>query len=127
MGGIECLKSQNRDPINSAQVTAKRELDPFRLQPGLEMDTAIHTLLFGLPDSGVFPHYSTDLKEAEKVRVRVKVLYDASIVTGRTRIRGKPWFARYDSDPSTCTEVVAETPALAICRLALVRHCRESA
>jgi hypothetical protein len=32
----------------------------------------------------------------------------------------KRFFARYDSDPSTATEVLAETEPLAICRLALI-------
>jgi hypothetical protein len=32
----------------------------------------------------------------------------------------RKFFARYDSDPSTATEALAETEPLAICRLALV-------
>jgi hypothetical protein len=50
----------------------------------------------------------------------LKSNFGKPIVIGQTRMANKKFFARYDSDPSTATEVLAETEALAICRLALI-------
>jgi len=84
------------------------------------MDKAIHEKLFGESSANGCPAYSTDEKEAHRVRRKLKSAYTTSIKTGTTRTRTKPFFARYGSDPSTSTEVLAETFPLAVCRLALL-------
>ncbi|MDX1951551.1 MAG: hypothetical protein SFY81_05170 [Verrucomicrobiota bacterium] len=90
------------------------------MQPGVELDRAIHTKLFGLVEDSIVPPYSTEEAEANKVKAKIKSLWGKPIVCGETRLRPKKWFARYDSDPSTSTEVLAESYPLAICRLAIV-------
>lgn len=64
--------------------------------------------------------YSTNESAAEKVRTRLKALYKCPVQVGETKTHPKKFFARFDTGPSTSTEVLAETKALAICRLALV-------
>jgi hypothetical protein len=86
--------------------------------PGPEMDRAIHEQLFS-GNGSVLP-YSTDLSSAERVRSRLKVVYKCPVQIGETKTRPKKYFARFDTGPSTATEVLAETQALAICRLALL-------
>jgi hypothetical protein len=93
--------------------------NPYKVPPGAELDDEIHRSLFA-EDSGTPPSYSTDDKVAEKVRVKLKSLYRYPIVTGHTKTRPRKFYARFESGPSTSTEVLAETFALAICRLALV-------
>jgi len=85
------------------------------------LDKLIHTRLFGENDSDAnVPAYSTDSSASGKVRSKLKSLYGHPIVVGTTRMSGRKHFARYDSDPSTATEVLAETEPLALCRLAAV-------
>ncbi len=98
-----------------------KEVNPYAFPAGTELDDIIHRKLFGKQSAdGAAPKYSTDEDEAAKVRARLKATYGKPIVVGRTRMQGRPHFARYDSDPSTATEVVAETEPLAACRLALL-------
>ena len=94
--------------------------DPYQAQPGEALDLAIHTQVFGMSDSGGCPPYSTDDSESNKVKRALKSEFGVPIKTGKTQIRTKPYFARYGSDPSTSTEVLAETLPLAICRVALL-------
>ena len=54
------------------------------------------------------------------MRTRLKAMYKFPVKVGETKTRPTKFFARFDSGPSTSTEVLAETRALAICRLALV-------
>ena len=70
--------------------------------------------------SGHLPAFSTDEAAAEKLRARLKSMYKCPVQVGETKTRPVKFFARFDSGPSTSTEVLAETRALAICRLALV-------
>jgi hypothetical protein len=46
---------------------------------------------------------------------------EPSVVVGRTGLPGRTWFARYERNAMDGTEVFANTFALAICRLALLR------
>ena len=81
----------------------------------------IHARLFGKGDEvDKAPAYSTDASFGSKVRARLKSVYGHPIIVGQTRMAGRKHFARYDSDPSTATEVLAETEPLAICRLAAI-------
>ena len=43
------------------------------------------------------------------------------IIVGRTSLAGRTWFARYERNAMDGTEVFANTFALAVCRLALLR------
>ena len=94
--------------------------DPYQAQPGEALDHAIHTQVLGMSDTGACPSYSTDDSECNKVKRALKSDFGVPIKTGKTQIRTKPYFARYGSDPSTSTEVLAETLPLAICRVALL-------
>ena len=94
--------------------------DPYQAQPGEALDHAIHTQVLGMSDTGSCPPYSTDDSKCNKVKRALKSDFGVPIKTGKTQIRTKPYFARYGSDPSTSTEVVAETLPLAICRVALL-------
>ena len=86
--------------------------------PGPEVDRAIHEQFFS--GNGNLLPYSTDVSSAEKVRSRLKAMYKCPVLIGETKTRPKKFIARFDSGPSTATEVLAETQPLAICRLALL-------
>ena len=97
-------------------------VNPYHVPAGGELDALIHQQVLGNQIEGRCPSYSTDKVEAERLKTALKRLLGREIVTGQTRIRGRGWFARYESDPSTSTEVLADTYPLAICRLALLRN-----
>jgi hypothetical protein len=94
--------------------------NPYRAAEGRELDATIHRKFFSGGALAFCPAYSTDVAQARKLKQQLQAHYRVPIQSGRTRINGRNWFARYGSDPSTCTEVLAETLPLAICRLALV-------
>ena len=95
-------------------------INPYTISPGSELDDLIHERLFGGNSSQETLAYSTEVNLADKVKARMKSLYGHKVVTGETRSRQKRYFARLDDDPSTSTEVLADTYPLAICRLALL-------
>jgi hypothetical protein len=98
-----------------------KDTNPYSFPAGPELDDLIHRGLFGANrENGRTPSYSTNPSESSRVRTRLKANYGHPIVVGQTRMATKRFFARYDSDPSTATEVLAETEPLAICRLALI-------
>ena len=98
-----------------------KEANPYTFPAGPELDEIIHRRLFGLNNTEQHvPAYSTNSSESSKVRSRLKSNYGHPIVVGQTRMANRRFFARYDSDPSTATEVLADTEPLAICRLALI-------
>ena len=94
------------------------ELNPYKAPPGPQTDQAIHERFFA-PGNAVLP-YSTDEQAASIVRARIKEIYGHPVEIGQTMTRPRHFFARFDSGPSTATEVLAESLALAICRLGLV-------
>jgi hypothetical protein len=100
-------------------------LNPYELMAGRELDAAVHQEIFGLPYDDACPGYSTEAIEADKLRKWIEATYSISVFTGRTHIPGKTWFARYEMDLGNPTEVIAETYALAICRLAFLRVRRQ--
>lgn len=93
-------------------------LNPYKAIAGSDTDQSIHKQFFSAEGSVLA--YSTDDDAAEKVRSRLKALYKCPVQTGETKTHPRRFFARFDTGPSTSTEVLAETKALAICRLALV-------
>ena len=98
-----------------------KDANPYTLPAGPELDQLIHSRLFGkTDDADGAPAYSTDSSASAKVRSKLKSAYGHPIVVGQTRMAARKYFARYDSDPSTATEVLAETEPLAICRLAAI-------
>jgi hypothetical protein len=98
------------------------EIDPYNIEAGVALDALVHEYLMDQsPTDRDVPHYSTDEKAAEKVRSRLKSKYGAVVIFGRTRLKGRTWFARYETDARDGTEVLAETYPLAISRLALLR------
>jgi hypothetical protein len=92
--------------------------NPYKAAAGRETDELIHQQFFS--NGAALLPYSTDDSAAEKVRARLKAVYKHAVHVGQTRTRPPKFFARFDSGPSTSTEVLAETRALAICRLALL-------
>lgn len=98
-----------------------KDINAYTFPAGPQLDEMIHRRLFAHKASGgAAPAYSVDPEESSKVRSRLKAVYGHPIIVGQTRMAGKRHFARYESDPSTSTEVLAETEPLAICRLALL-------
>jgi hypothetical protein len=109
------------DPGANVAITSPiKDINPYTYPAGPELDELIHRRLFGQKNATNAPNYSLEVTESAKVRSRLKTVYGHPIIVGRTRMPGRPFFARYESDPSTATEVVAETEPLAICRLALL-------
>ena len=100
-------------------------LNPYKALAGTDTDHSIHKHLF--PENTDLLAYSTDDSAAEKVRARLKAVYKCPVQVGETKTHPKKFFARFDTGPSTSTEVLAETKALAICRLALVIGMRRDA
>jgi hypothetical protein len=96
------------------------EVNPYEIPAGPELDQLIHHRVMGQSDT-TYPPYSTDEKTSRRVLTRIRGLGGRTVRVGRTAIRGKRWFARYESNASDGTEVLAETLPLAICRLALLR------
>jgi hypothetical protein len=92
--------------------------NPYKASPGPQTDRAIHRRYF-VSDGTVLP-YSTDDEAAFKLRARIKVVYGYPVQVGETKTRPRQYFARFESGPSTATEVLAETLPLAVCRLGLV-------
>lgn len=100
--------------------------NPYKLPPGDELDILVHELLFSGTSINSRLPYSTNSRASEKVKTRLKVLFGHSVIVGKTQVKDKPFFARFDTGPSTSTEVIAQTAPLAICRLAvLVGSARE--
>jgi hypothetical protein len=98
-----------------------KDVNPYTYPAGPELDLIIHRTLFAeATGNDGAPAYSTNVSESSKVRARLKSAYGHPIIVGQTRMSSRKFFARYDSDPSTATEALAETEPLAICRLALV-------
>ena len=114
-------KSRIDPDIQIAITSVIKDQNPYTYPAGPELDLIIHRNLFGKNGQNErVPPYSTNLSEGSKVRSRLKSSFGHPIVVGQTRMSSRRFFARYDSDPSTATEVLAETEALALCRLALI-------
>jgi hypothetical protein len=96
------------------------EIDPYRVVAGRDLDRFIHAAVMGR-NEGIPPAYSDDDRAARAVLYRLKEISGAQVVVGRTSLKDRRWFARYETDPSDGTEVFAPTAALAICRLALLQ------
>jgi|SRR5688572_33373260 len=98
-----------------------KDVNPYTFPAGPDLDAIIHRKLFGHnSENEKAPAYSTNTSESSRVRSKLKSHFGHPIVVGQTRMTNKRYFARYDSDPSTATEVLAESEPLAICRLALI-------
>ena len=100
------------------------DVNPYEVEPGPDLDRLVQSQVMGEPDTAC-PAYSTDEKEARRVLAKLKTDTGKTIIVGRTSLKNKRWFARYETDPSDGTEVLAETLPLAICRLALLRVQKE--
>ena len=95
-------------------------IDPYKMPAGANLDRRIHRELFAGQPGETVPSYSTDLDSSQLVVKGLREKYGVEISCGRTRWSKRPWFARWGSDTSTSTEVIAETLPIAICRLALI-------
>ncbi len=90
----------------------------YKIPASEELNTAIHRDV--LRRQPPVPDYSHADDAAQILEREMRRALPAKIVIGRVRRPVGHWFARYESDPSTATEVVAETYPLAISRLALL-------
>jgi hypothetical protein len=91
--------------------------DPYVAAAGRELDAWIHFRVLKNGLSHEYPAYSSDERAACDLKQWVEDQFQIEIVVGRTELRTKRWFARYEFDPGNPTEVLAETEPLAICRL----------
>jgi hypothetical protein len=107
-----------RGQRNARESLALLRSNPYKAVAGGETDDLIHQQFFS--EEGMILSYSTDERAAEKVRSKLKALYKCAVQVGETKTRPVRFFARFDTGPSTSTEVLADSRALAICRLALV-------
>jgi hypothetical protein len=98
------------------------QIDPYKADPGPELDAVIHLRLMKLSvPAGPCPPYSTDKDTAKRV-LSVLRTGKPSVIVGRTSLEGgRSWFARYERTAINGTEVFGDTFALAVCRLALLR------
>ena len=95
--------------------------DPYRITAGAELDEVIHgRVMEKAVGARIYPAYSTDDKVAKQLLSRIRT-GKTRVVVGRTSLVGRTWFARYEGNAMDGTEVFADTFALAICRLALLR------
>jgi len=92
--------------------------NPYKAISGPDTDRTIHEQFFN--GNGELLPFSTDEAAAEKLRSRLKAMFKHPVQVGKTKTHPIKFFARFDTGPSTSTEVLAETQPLAICRLALV-------
>jgi hypothetical protein len=96
-------------------------INAYKIPSGPGLDLRIHQEILGLHDTENVPAYSTDDQVAKLVVKSIRKNCSRALATGTTHIKGGTWhFARYGSDPSTSTEVLSESFALSVCRLALV-------
>ena len=93
-------------------------MNPYRIDAGPELDRFLHERLFTATCAAQVPPYSSDKSLARKVEACLRKEGQSSVTIGQTRGKHQRCFARIGSDPSTSTEVLADTYALAICRLA---------
>lgn len=96
-------------------------MNPYELPPGPELDALIHHSILGQRSTANCPPYSTDSATIDQAKRNIQAALGISIISGKTKFHRKPWFARYQTDASDGTEVLAETYPLAICRLALLK------
>ena len=96
------------------------KINPYQILACKELDHLINEIVFQGDAGAPCPSYSTDDSLVQEIRRKLQNVYGTQVTLGRTRIKSKPYFARYGTDPSTSTEVLAETKSLAICRMALL-------
>ena len=99
------------------------QLNPYQIPAGPELDQLIHRWVMGSTARIVPPIPPKKKKPAGCSRL--KTLAGRSVIVGKTAMRRARWFARYETDPSDGTEVLADSLALAICRLALIHVIKE--
>jgi len=98
------------------------DINPYQAQAGPELDALIHEhVMRETIVPGKCPCYSTDTTLAKVVLAKLKTRGGMLFTIGRTELEGRTWFARSETNVMNGTEVFADTFALAICRLALLR------
>lgn len=110
---------------HSSQLKTKKnvlisEINPYQALASEGLDILIDEELFGGVGGASCPSYSTDDSWVQKIRRKLQKVYGTQVILGRTSIESKPYFSRYGTDPSTSTEVLAETKSLSICCMAIL-------
>ena len=91
-------------------------MDIYKLQASNFLDESIYV---NLMDYGIErQEFSTDVKAAKYLVKVLRKPLGTKVETGKAS-RGK-YYARYGTDPSTTTEVLAETFPLAVSRMAML-------
>ena len=91
-------------------------MDIYKLQPSSFLDESIYV---NLMDYGITrQEFSSDVKAAKNLVKVLRKHLRTKVETGKAS-RGK-YYARYGTDPSTTTEVLAETLPLAVSRMAML-------
>ncbi|MBI2948650.1 MAG: hypothetical protein HYY23_13485 [Verrucomicrobia bacterium] len=93
---------------------------PHEWPASRELDAFIHYQVLKNASTSDCPHYSTDSTTAEHLRRRLAQDYNLRIVTGRTSVPGRTWFAQAELEPGHPTRVLTESFPLCICRLAML-------
>jgi hypothetical protein len=103
---------------NAKSYERMMSFNPHRIRAGRALDYLVqeHLMSRGIESC---PEYSRDPVAAFRAANELKAAYGVSIVTGRTTLNDRPWFARVAEKRGV--EVLAETLPLAICRLTLLK------
>jgi hypothetical protein len=100
--------------------TLADSLNPYQAPATRELDAHIHYQVLKNALAYDYPHYSSNMEAAEKLRREIERQFKVKIVSGSSTVAAKPCFARYELDTGNPTEVLAETYPLAMCRLAIL-------
>ncbi len=96
-------------------------INPYQILPGPQLDGIIHEQIMKMAvSSNGYPAYSNDTKLAKRVLGKLESANNRRVTIGRTHVENRTWFARFETNSMDGTEVLAETFALAVCRLALL-------
>ena len=91
-------------------------MDIYNLKPSYFLDESIYVNLMDYDIDR--QEFSTDVKAAKNLVKVLRKHLRTKVETGKAS-RGK-YYARYGTDPSTTTEVLAETLPLAVSRMAML-------
>ena len=91
-------------------------VNPYKAVAGTELDECVHSVL-GSPSVEV-PEYSKCEYAAKSLVKSLKKKLRTKVKVGRAS-RGM-WFAQFGTDPSTSTEVLADSMPLAVSRMAVL-------
>src|SRR5438132_14349861 len=105
--------------LNNSRSPQMSAVDPFSASAGPQLDRIVHHEILNRSESDPPFAYASEACAARAVERASRAAGTARIVGGRSKGKGRLWFARYEDDPITA-EVWADTYPSAICPLALL-------